>query len=89
MAKNWKEEYIAAADLIERFAREEPERRYGEWDDFTSIPIKDPFLDRIRIACDEVHELYPPTKPGAFTSEAGTRQLLGLARELRERAAAP
>ena len=83
MKRDRGKEYIETADLIERFVRGEKERSYGEWDDFTSIPIRGAFLDRIRIACSEVHHLYPAPGPKGYCSEAGYERLRELAREVR------
>jgi hypothetical protein len=85
--KDWKKEYVATAELIERFVRGDKERAYGEWDDFTSVPVQDAFLDRIRLACSEVFDLYPATAPKKYCSEAGFERLMELARELRAKAA--
>lgn len=86
MSQDWKRQYREAAELIERFVRGDPERGYGEWDDFTSVPLEDPFLDGVRVACSDVHDLYPPTKDKAYCSEAGHERLLDLARQVRARA---
>ncbi len=31
-----------------------------DWDDFTSAPINDPFLDSVRRFCDSTREGFPP-----------------------------
>jgi hypothetical protein len=53
-----------------------------EWDDFTSAPIKDKFLDAVRLLCLHVSEAYPPPHGTEYyCGEAG----LELMREIAER----
>ena len=53
-----------------------------DWDDFTSIPIKDSALDAVRIKCDLMHSLYPGTKT-EWCNEYGRAVLRELAANLR------
>ncbi len=46
-----------------------------DWDDFTSIPLKDPELDRIREACVEVGFSFPAKKSNAWCSPEGIAEL--------------
>jgi hypothetical protein len=43
----------------------------SDWDDFTSIPISDPELERIRTMCAEMRERFPPSGPGQYCSDEG------------------
>lgn len=43
-----------------------------EWDDFTSVPISDPFLEKIRQRCASLDIEFPPNKPGHFCNDEGT-----------------
>jgi hypothetical protein len=42
-----------------------------EWDDFTSTPIADSALDRIRERCAGLWEEFPPDRPNEYCSDAG------------------
>ena len=72
---------IEVADIIERFLNGSGSK--WEWDDFTSGPIKDHLLDRIRIHCSQLAKDYPPTKKGEYTNEKGLEILRRYVRELR------
>jgi hypothetical protein len=61
------------------------------WDDFISIPIKDQFLDRIRIRCASVSDDYPPPRgekgycrEKGYCSSAGTAALEAMFKEVSE-----
>jgi hypothetical protein len=69
------------ADIIERFINGEEEDY--EWDDFTSIPINDPYLEIVRKVCSELPSKFPPTKERTYCSEAGVVYLKNLVRRLR------
>jgi hypothetical protein len=56
-----------------------------DWDDFISIKITDPELERIRIFCLEVTDLYPSVEDGHYCSDEGINRLRGLADGLRNR----
>lgn len=50
--------------------------RPWEWDDFISAPIKDPYLNAVRIICQELPMLYPPEpSSGFYCSDEGWRVL--------------
>jgi hypothetical protein len=46
-----------------------------DWDDFTSIPIRDPHLNSIRIECAELRESYPPTSDDGYCGHEGLDRL--------------
>jgi hypothetical protein len=53
-----------------------------DWDDFTSVPIKDKFLDAVRLLCLHVSDAYPPPPgTGYYCNDVG----LELMREVAER----
>ena len=43
----------------------------GDWDDSTSISLKDPELEIIRKRCCQLDLEFPPEKKGHFTNEQG------------------
>jgi hypothetical protein len=53
-----------------------------DWDDFTSIPIRDPALDGVRRTCRELWLHYPPIQDGHYCSEEGLEILRALVRKL-------
>ena len=55
--------------------------KYG-WDDFTSIPIRDPDLNGVRRTCRELWLHYPPIQHGHYCSEEGLEILRALVRKL-------
>jgi hypothetical protein len=55
-----------------------------DWDDFTSVAIADPELDRVRQQCVEATEHWPATKPGQYCSSEGLAELRKIADSLRE-----
>jgi hypothetical protein len=71
-----------AADLIERFL----DGNIGdhEWDDFTSVKLRAPFLDGIRLVCVGVHDAFPaPVGSGRYCSDDGLALLRSLAEHLK------
>jgi hypothetical protein len=54
-----------------------------DWDDFTSIRIDDPELEKIRAFCGDLPELYPPTGR-QYCAEEGMNQLRKIASDLRK-----
>ena len=54
-----------------------------DWDDFTSVPIRNPDLDKIRIRCLHLDEEFPPAVAGAYCSPEGEVVLQSFANELR------
>jgi hypothetical protein len=69
------------ANIIERFI--EGTGSDWEWDDFISVPIKDPKLEKIRIRCLELDMEFPPEKSGEYTNKKGLEVLSEYFRELK------
>ncbi len=55
-----------------------------EWDDFRSIPINDPELDRIRIRCRDLPKEFPPGENEVYCSAEGERVMREGIRQLRQ-----
>ena len=55
-----------------------------EWDDFLSIPVRDPYLDSIRNRSNRLQGDYPPVEPGHWCSPDGEKILISLIDELRQ-----
>jgi len=53
-----------------------------DWDDFTSIRIRDADLDSIRIRCNRLHDEHPPEIEGEWCSATGREMLTAVAAEL-------
>jgi hypothetical protein len=53
-----------------------------DWDDFTSIQIRDPALDDVRRTCRELWLHYPPIQQGHYCSEEGLEILRALIHKL-------
>jgi hypothetical protein len=53
-----------------------------DWDDFTSIPIREPVLDGVRRTCRELWLHHPPIQNGHYCSEEGLEILRALVRDL-------
>ena len=47
-----------------------------DWDNFTTYPLKDPNLEKIRRDCDEVCVRFPPRTKTEWCSDAGRDELL-------------
>ena len=60
-----------------------------DWDDFISVPLKDPKLDAIRRECVYVEYDFPPQDKGQWCSEAGCKALRDIARRIRETSQPP
>ncbi len=69
------------ADIIDKFLNGTGDER--SWDDFVSIPIKDPSLDKIRLECLRLPDQYPPERSGKYCNEDGIRELRALIEKLR------
>jgi len=54
-----------------------------DWDDFTSIRLKDPELEAIREKCVSIRDEYPPSDPHAYCSEAGLEVMRSIVADLR------
>ena len=76
-----KRQEIAA--LIERFIGDAPAEPGDEvgWDDFTSIRLRDPFLEGIRLEICEVQDRFPAE--GRYCNEEGIARLRDLVAQLR------
>lgn len=55
-----------------------------DWDDFISIRLDDPELERIRLKCGSLPDVYPPERPGQYCSDRGLAILEELLVRLRE-----
>jgi hypothetical protein len=66
-----------SADEVARYLENEINETSGDWDwdDFTSVPITDPFLDDMRAMASLVD--YPPDEAGKDELRALLRQVLG------------
>jgi len=53
-----------------------------DWDDFISIKLDDPRLDRVRRTCGELPDRYPPTVRGHYCSDEGLGVLRDLLKQL-------
>jgi hypothetical protein len=63
-----------AADIIARFLA--GGGNAWEWDDFISVPVKgDPVLNAIRLFCNLLRDIYPPTKSGEYCNGEGIQVL--------------
>jgi hypothetical protein len=74
------------ADIIENFLSKTDQT--WDWDDFISIRLSDPEVDKVRQHCARIREDFPPDEPGEYTNEAGRAVLRKLASELRVSGAA-
>jgi hypothetical protein len=54
-----------------------------DWDDFTSIRVRDQRLDSLRIECAELPTKYPPAKAGHYCNEEGLNRLKEIVAELK------
>lgn len=70
------------ADIIERFILDST--KPWEWDDFVSVPLRDPALDTIRKQCRDLPDCFPPTREGNYSSDEGVKFLENLVKKLRE-----
>jgi hypothetical protein len=52
------------------------------WDDFTSIPLKDPRLEAIRMRVAKLDEEFPPQTKGELFGPGGFEVIRGFIREL-------
>jgi hypothetical protein len=55
-----------------------------DWDDFTSIPIKDPALERIRLGCATLPERFPPAHCREYCNEEGRAEIEEFLKNLRD-----
>ncbi len=70
------------ADCIENFL----EGRGGAWDwgEFLSFPIQDPVLERIRVRCIELPDVYPVEPGDGYCGPEGEREMRRMLAQLRE-----
>jgi hypothetical protein len=68
------------ADTIERFL--DGICRRWDWDDFCTVPIRDPQLDAIRLRCAGLSQEFPTAEKGHYCSKAGLEVLRQMVREL-------
>ena len=71
------------ADIIERFLDGAGKDPY-EWDDFTSIPFKDPELEAVRSEVNEIAWIHQTPARGKWVSERGVAKLRELLQRLRD-----
>jgi hypothetical protein len=50
-----------------------------DWDDFISVPQRDPEIEAIRQRLLTIDQQYPPTKPGEYCNEHGAEAMLRIA----------
>jgi hypothetical protein len=72
---------IHMADVIEGFV--DATLYYWGWDDFMSIRLDDPDLEKIRQRCIDVDREFPPTGGDGYCNKEGVAWLLEAARTLR------
>lgn len=72
---------IEMATLLESFA--DGTAGPWNWDDFLSVPIGDPYLDRIRLRCSKLDKEFPPDVPGQYCGARGLAVLRDFVAELR------
>ena len=53
------------------------------WDDFISIPISDPQLDRIRRRCGQLREQFPPDVSSQYCGAGGMDVMRSMISDLR------
>jgi hypothetical protein len=71
-----------AADIIDRFARDDPKMGAWDWDDFTCPGVyQDDLITRVVEECNEIYNKYPANGRG-YCNEQGTARLLELRDEL-------
>lgn len=55
-----------------------------EWDDFISVPLDNPELDRIRARCDELPAQYPSDDGHSYCNDDGLAEIRSLYENLSE-----
>ena len=55
-----------------------------DWDDFTTIPLRNPDLERIRKECFEIHYKYPDKDKSLYCGPEGIESLKNLLLQLRQ-----
>jgi len=63
-----------------------------DWNDFLTLPMKDPEIDNVRKECAAIARKYPPQNKKDWCSEAGKNELLAISerlkKEIKEKASA-
>jgi len=54
------------------------------WDDFISTPIEDAKLEKIRLQCAALPEIFPPNKPGFYCNDQGIAMIHGIWESVRD-----
>ncbi len=70
------------ASIIESFISGVGDER--TWDDFISVPINDPELEKIRNHCAALPEKFPPDKDGMYCNKDGIEILKAHVEKLRK-----
>ena len=67
-------------DLIRAFLADE----IGEWDwdDFISIRVENPLIQKVKDYCNSLPLISPPTDDYSYCSNSGVKELISLADEL-------
>jgi len=60
--------------------------RQWDWDDFTSIRLKDPELEKIRQRCVSIPDEFPPSTRSEYCNASGLQVMRDLAQSLRAHA---
>jgi len=69
-------------DLIDRFLADATDK--WEWDDFTSVRIRDKSLEEIRKFCAFLPFRFPPTEKGHYCSPEGFDELAAFVQKLKQ-----
>ena len=75
-------DYETAATTIESII--EGRAKQWDWDEFTSIRKKDPFLESVRTRCVRVADEYPSKDEHTFCAAEGMGVLRSLVKEIRD-----
>jgi len=54
-----------------------------DWDDFISVPIADPALERLRRRCAQLDVEFPPEAPGQYCGPGGMNVMRSMISDLR------
>ena len=72
---------VQLAELLEGFVNGTCDE--WEWDDFISVPQKDPELEAVRLRCETLDVEFPPRKAREYCNDEGAAILLNYAQQLR------
>ena len=70
------------ADIIERFLVGIGSQ--WEWDDFCSLPIRDPQLEQVRARCASLPQEFPSVQKGHYCADAGMAVMRQIIFDLRD-----